>query len=157
MCKKTKHSSKDCNRYLFIVNKIDILWSSWRTCLLIINFEQVRKPFLVWNIISLFSYQWLTALSIRVILRVTVYYYYVTYTSEAVVRRCSVENVFLEISQNSLENTCARVSFLNKVAGLLFLKNTSGGCFWRFRVNQHSIILELFPGNSCNTWILSEQ
>ena len=35
---------------------------------------------------------------------------------------CSVKKVFLEISQNSLENTCARVSFLikllNKVAGL---------------------------------------
>ena len=31
--------------------------------------------------------------------------------SEAVVRRCSVKKVFLEISQNSQENTCARVSF----------------------------------------------
>ena len=28
------------------------------------------------------------------------------------------EKVFLEISQNSQENTCARVSFFNKVAGL---------------------------------------
>ena len=33
-------------------------------------------------------------------------------TSEAVVRRCSVKKVFLEISQNSEENACARVSFL---------------------------------------------
>ena len=32
---------------------------------------------------------------------------------EAVVQRCSVKNVFLEISQNSQENTCARVSFFN--------------------------------------------
>ena len=32
--------------------------------------------------------------------------------SEAVVQRCFVENVFLEFSQNSQENTCARVSFL---------------------------------------------
>ena len=32
--------------------------------------------------------------------------------TEALVLRCSVEKVFLEISQNSLENTCARVSFL---------------------------------------------
>ena len=31
--------------------------------------------------------------------------------SEAVAQRCSVEKVFLEISQNSQENTCARVSF----------------------------------------------
>ena len=34
--------------------------------------------------------------------------------SEAVVQRCSVKKVFLEISQNSQENTCARV-FFNKV------------------------------------------
>ena len=34
------------------------------------------------------------------------------FTSEAVVRNCSVEEVFLEISQNSQENTYARVSFL---------------------------------------------
>ena len=34
-------------------------------------------------------------------------------------RRCSVEKVFLEISQNSQENTSARVSFLIKLqAGL---------------------------------------
>ena len=32
--------------------------------------------------------------------------------SEAVSQRCSVKKVFLEISQNSQENTCARVSFL---------------------------------------------
>ena len=31
--------------------------------------------------------------------------------SEAVVRRCSVKKVFLEILQNSQEDTCARVSF----------------------------------------------
>ena len=30
-------------------------------------------------------------------------------------RRCSVKKVFLEISQNSQENTCARVSFLIKL------------------------------------------
>ena len=33
---------------------------------------------------------------------------------EAVVRKCSVKKVFLQISQNSLENTCARDSFLIK-------------------------------------------
>ena len=38
--------------------------------------------------------------------------------TEAVVQRCSVEKVFLEISQNSQENTCTRVSFFNKVVGL---------------------------------------
>ena len=34
---------------------------------------------------------------------------------EAILRRCSVKKVFLEILQNSLENTCARVSFLIKL------------------------------------------
>ena len=36
--------------------------------------------------------------------------------SEAVVQRSSVKKVFSEISQNSQENTCARVSCFNKVA-----------------------------------------
>ena len=31
--------------------------------------------------------------------------------AEAVVRRCSIKKVFLEISQNSQENPCARDSF----------------------------------------------
>ena len=35
--------------------------------------------------------------------------------SEAVVRRCSVKKVFLEITQNSQENTGAKVSFLLKL------------------------------------------
>ena len=38
----------------------------------------------------------------------------VIFVSEAVAQRCSVKTVFLEISQNSHESTCARVSFLNK-------------------------------------------
>ena len=33
---------------------------------------------------------------------------------EAVVQSCSVKKVFIEISQNSQENTCARDSFLIK-------------------------------------------
>ena len=34
---------------------------------------------------------------------------------EAVAQRCSIKEVFLKVSQNSLENTCARVSFLLKL------------------------------------------
>ena len=34
---------------------------------------------------------------------------------EAVAQRCSVKKVFLEISQNSLEGTCVRFSFLIKL------------------------------------------
>ena len=36
-------------------------------------------------------------------------------TTEAVAQRCSGKNVFLEISENSHENTCARVLFLIKL------------------------------------------
>ena len=47
-------------------------------------------------------------------------------TTEAVIWKCSIEKVFLEISQNSQENTCARVSFLIKLQAswlLLLLEN----------------------------------
>ena len=37
------------------------------------------------------------------------------HASEAVVQRCSVKKVLLEISQNSREHTYARVSFLIKL------------------------------------------
>ena len=40
--------------------------------------------------------------------------------AEAVAQRCSVKKLFLEISQNSPENACARTSFLIK------LQDTSG-------------------------------
>ena len=39
---------------------------------------------------------------------------------EAVARRCSVKKVFLKISQNSQENTCARASFLIKSLAQVF-------------------------------------
>ena len=41
----------------------------------------------------------------------TVYYYYVTYASEAVVKSCSVKQAFLEISQNSQENAVLETLF----------------------------------------------
>ena len=77
---------------------------------LMINFEQVVELFLVLN--NYLTYQWLIALFTRVLLRVTVYNYYVTFASVAVARSCSVKKAFLEISQNSQESACARVSFL---------------------------------------------
>ena len=39
------------------------------------------------------------------------------FNPETIVRRCSVENVFLKNWQNSRENTCVRTCFFNKVAG----------------------------------------
>ena len=44
----------------------------------------------------------------------TTFLYFATYR-EAVAQRSSVKKVFLEISQNWQENTCARVSFLIKL------------------------------------------
>ena len=44
------------------------------------------------------------------------------YPAEAVVQRCSVKKVFLEISQNSQKNTCARVSFLIKLQASGFFR-----------------------------------
>ena len=46
-------------------------------------------------------------------------------SSEAVIQMYSVKKVFLKISQNSQENTCARVSFLIKLQA----SGTSGGYF----------------------------
>ena len=45
--------------------------------------------------------------------------------TEAVAQRCSVKNVFSGISQNSQENTCARVSFLIKLQAEVKLENMS--------------------------------
>ena len=42
--------------------------------------------------------------------------------SEAVVQRCSVKKVFLEISQNSLENTRVRDSFIRDSGKGTFLR-----------------------------------
>ena len=46
---------------------------------------------------------------------------------EVVVRRCSVKKMFLEISQNSQENTCACVSLLIKLQASGLRQNISGG------------------------------
>ena len=51
---------------------------------------------------------------------------------EAVAQKCSVKQAFLEISQNSQENTCARVFFLIKLqasALQLYLKETLAQVF----------------------------
>ena len=40
---------------------------------------------------------------------------YLVNLTEAVAQRYSIEKVLLEISQNSQENTCARVTFLIKL------------------------------------------
>ena len=57
--------------------------------------------------------------------------------SETVTQRCSVKKLFLEISQNSQENICARVSFLKKLQAApatLLKRDSSRGVFlWILR------------------------
>ena len=50
-------------------------------------------------------------------------------SSEAVAQRCSVKKVFLEISQNSQENTCTKVSFLMKLPATLLKETLWRRCF----------------------------
>ena len=48
-------------------------------------------------------------------------------STEAVVQTCSVKRLFLKISQNVQENTCARISFLiNLQAPATLLKKETG-------------------------------
>ena len=49
--------------------------------------------------------------------------------TEAVARRCLVKKMFVEILENSQENTCVKVSFLTKLQA-----TASGGCFSRYFV-----------------------
>ena len=46
---------------------------------------------------------------------------------EAVTQKCSVKKLFLEISQNSQENTCPRVSFLIKLQASAHICIKKGG------------------------------
>ena len=74
-------------------------------------------------------------------------HWWIPLVTYAVVQRCSVKIVFLEISQNLQESTCASASFLIKlqkketlaqvlslefcgISKNTFLHNTSGGCFF---------------------------
>ena len=49
---------------------------------------------------------------------------------ETLARRCSVKKVFLEISQNSQENICARVSFVIKLQALAQVFSSGTGVFY---------------------------
>ena len=51
---------------------------------------------------------------------------------EAVVQRCSVKKVFLEISQNSQENTIARVSIFAQVENKIKGKTLRSSCSQMF-------------------------
>ena len=60
---------------------------------------------------------------------------------EAVAQRYSVKKLFLEISQNSQENTCARVSFL--IAALGLQQSHTSTLTHIAKTHQHSHIIDL--------------
>ena len=62
-------------------------------------------------------------------LPIIVYTSYFLRLVEAVVRTCSAEKVFLEISQNPQGNTFVRVSFLIERSGTLLKKETLAQVF----------------------------
>ena len=73
---------------------------------------------------------------------------------EAVAQRCSVKKLFLDILQNSQENTCARASFLIKLQAFWWLTAVNYfcqvlrlTCFWKslailWKYNQEYIKLK---------------
>ena len=171
MC-KTKYSSKDCNRCFFIVTKIDILCSSWRTREFINHyFEQVKKLFLVWNIYFTFFSR-----------AVDCTFYKSTIKSNCVLLvlchlriRSSRLDVFCkkDILRNlakSQENTCARVSFLKKrlwhrcfpvnfvkFLRTLFLTEHLRWLLLAFQSESTLHSFRLLVRNRSSVWNLSEQ
>ena len=69
-------------------------------------------------------------------------------------RRCPLRKVFLEISQNPQENTCARVSFLScrPQPEHLFYRTSTGDCF---RTNIFTM-LPCFVNSFLNKGIMDE-
>ena len=66
---------------------------------------------------------------------------------KAVAQMCSVKKVLLEISQNSHENTCARVFFLIKLQGWLLVA-ASFCCryvFWKEIIKNPQFFLNSVP------------
>ena len=96
--------------------KLDFLYSSWKQlncfCFRLNIFAGNISIFLLPLVNSSQIRRWVNLLAWSVICRKN--YYVKIHGPEAVIRRYSVKEVFLEISRNSQENTCARVSFLKK-------------------------------------------
>ena len=72
---------------------------------------KIHNYALLLEFLSFFRYTAHMPLFFKVILGKGYQYFYYPSIREEVVQRCSVKKVFLEISQNSQENTFARVSF----------------------------------------------
>ena len=81
----------------------------------------------------------------QIFLRIIIFFIKIYRSSR---RRCSGKQMFLQISQNQQENTCARVSFLIKQEAYIFftehLRTTASQCKSdiAFRLDQNSMKLE---------------
>ena len=71
------------------------------------------------------------------------YFYFSIQHSEAVVQMCYVKKVFVEISQNSLENNCIRASFLIKLQAYtsVFLRNSLKNTYFEEHLNDSFCVL----------------
>ena len=90
---------------------------SLNPCIVVCNYPNTWECYLAFNLPNLFLISILTKLNTAFVPDLTVMFI----TTEAVVQRCSLKKMFLEISQNSQENTCTRVSFLIKFSFLIIL------------------------------------
>ena len=76
-------------------------------------------------------------------------------SSQSVVWRCSVKQVFLKISQNSQENTCGRATFVIKLqAYKRYRTQNSGACFWK-KISEflNNIIESLLKMNDSSVFL----
>ena len=85
-------------------------------------------------------------------------------STEAVAQRCSVKKMFWNISQNSLEKTCARVSFLIKLQAEVcnFIKKGTlaqvHSCeFYEISKNTFSYKTSPVAASACNKFIMVEK
>ena len=72
---------------------------------------------------------------------------YLFYSIEAAIRVVLCKKVFLKISQNSQENTCAKVSFLIKLQAWQknhFYRTLLDGCFWLYLLDYDLFIKSSF-------------
>ena len=86
-----------------------ISWNLWKHLKDSIGFQWI----IPWNLCWIF-FAWVTEIvrTRPAVNECNYIQHHLSLLTEAVARRCSVKKVFLEISLNSQENTCARVSFL---------------------------------------------
>ena len=85
----------------FILTSLLLLWNNVR-----------RLPCWFWRC---WLYLWKCDLELIILMQFLTFWHH----TEAVARSYSVKKVFLKISQNSQENTCARVSFLIKLQAFI--------------------------------------